>query len=182
MPGFERSYVQEIAAQVGIRETRRIRAPYELTAEDVLASRDFVDAIGVGGWPLELHLPGTVRFEFIPGRGYYGLPYRALLPLGVHNLLVAGGCLSATPEAQASARVSGPCFAMGQAAGTAAARAAATSTRPADLDVAWLQAALRAQGAYLGDAVAAPSSGGHPPRRAPGRRRGRSAAAAEMHP
>ncbi len=157
VPGFERCYILEIAPQIGIRETRRIVGAYVLTREDVLGARYFPDAIGVAGWPVEIHLPGTIRFEFIPGRGYYGLPYRCLLPQGVDNLLVAGRCLSATPEAQASARVSGPCFAMGQAAGTAAALAARAGCRPADIEVATLRALLRQQGAYLGeDPAAAP--------------------------
>jgi hypothetical protein len=151
VPGFEECYVQEIATQVGIRETRRIVGAYVLTREDVLGSREFPDAIGVNGWPLEHHLPGTVRFEYIPGRGYHGLPYRCLVPQGVDNLLVAGRCLSATPDAQASARVSGPCFAMGQAAGTAAAMLVRGGGRPADLDVGALRTALSAQGAYLGE-------------------------------
>ncbi|MBX5492565.1 MAG: FAD-dependent oxidoreductase [Chloroflexi bacterium] len=151
VPGFEQAYIQEIATQIGIRETRRIQGLYELTRDDVLGARDFPDAIGVNGWPVEVHLPGTVRFEPIPGRGYHGLPYRCLVPRGVDNLLVAGRCLSATPEAQASARVSGPCFAMGQAAGTAAVLALRRGQRPAEIDVAALQARLRAQGAYLGE-------------------------------
>jgi hypothetical protein len=160
VPGFEQAYIQEIATQIGIRETRRIQGLYELTRDDVLGARDFPDAIGVNGWPVEVHLPGTVRFEPIPGRGYHALPYRCLVPREVDNLLVAGRCLSATPEAQASARVSGPCFAMGQAAGTAAVLALRRGQRPAEIDVAALQARLRAQGAYLGEepAPAAPET------------------------
>ena len=56
------------------------------------------------------------------------------------------------------ARASGPCFVMGQSAGTAAAIAARTGTRPADIDIAALRAALRQQGAYLGDDMAVESS------------------------
>jgi len=160
VPGFEQAYIQEIATQIGIRETRRIQGLYELTRDDVLGARDFPDAIGVNGWPVEVHLPGTVRFEPIPGRGYHGLPYRCLVPRAVDNLLVAGRCLSATPEAQASARVSGPCFAMGQAAGTAAVLALRGGQRPAEIDVAALQARLRAQGAYLGEEPPASVPGG----------------------
>ncbi len=44
-----------------------------------------------------------------------------LLPQGVDNLLIAGRCASMTHEGQSAARVSGACFAMGEAAGAAAA-------------------------------------------------------------
>ncbi|HEY5569571.1 MAG TPA: FAD-dependent oxidoreductase, partial [Gammaproteobacteria bacterium] len=50
-PGFEKAYIVEIAPQIGIRETRRIRGEYVLTDDDILGCRDFDDAIGVNGWP-----------------------------------------------------------------------------------------------------------------------------------
>jgi len=53
----------------------------------------------------------------------YQIPFRCLVPREVEQLLVAGRSLSATHEAAASVRVMPPCFAMGQAAGTAAALA-----------------------------------------------------------
>lgn len=109
------------------------------------------DAIGVCGWPLEIHRPGTVAWEFIPGRGYSGVRYRTLLPQNVENLLVAGRCPSATPEAQASARVSGPCFVMGQAAGTAATLAASAGGRPAAVAVPAWQESLSRQVASFGE-------------------------------
>lgn len=56
-----------------------------------------------------------------------------------------------THEGQSAARVSGSCFAMGEAAGAAAALALKAGTLPAELPVAVLQARLREQGAFLGD-------------------------------
>src|SRR5688500_19461407 len=82
---------------------------------------DFLDAIGVNGWPVEAHVAGNVDFRLARGsRGFNQIPYRMLLPLNQENLLVAGRCASMTHDGQSSARVSGPCFVMGQAAGTAA--------------------------------------------------------------
>ena len=150
VPGFECSFIQEIAPQIGIRETRRIVGRYVLTADDVLGARDFPDAIGCNGWPIEKHVLGGVEWRPIGGRGFHQIPYRSLLPRDVPNLLVAGRCLSATQDAQGSIRVSGPCFAMGQAAGTAAALSLAGGVDPTDVDVAKLQATLRRDGAFLG--------------------------------
>jgi hypothetical protein len=149
VPGFEASYLQEIAPQIGIRETRRIVGQYVLTLGDVVGARDFPDAIGYNGWPVEKHVLGGIEWRSIGGRGFHGIPFRSLLPREVTNLLVAGRCLSATQDAQASVRVSGPCFAMGQAAGTAAALSLRVGVGPAALDVGALQAELRRDGAYL---------------------------------
>ena len=84
-----------------------------------------------------------------PGQSH-GIPYRCLLPQGLENLLVAGRSLSADRAVQGAARVMPFCFAMGEAAGLAAAMAAAGSGRTRDVNIADLQARLRAQGAWLG--------------------------------
>ena len=153
VPGFERSYIVDIAPQVGIRETRRVRGHYMLTEADVLECASFDDTIGVNGWPLELHLKGDVEFRWpkIPeSRGFNQLPYRMTVPLGLDNLWVAGRCASMTHEAQSAARVTGACFVMGQAAGTAAALALQAGCSAVSVDVSALQSRLESNGAYLG--------------------------------
>lgn len=150
VPGFERAYLLETAPQIGIRETRRIVGRYQLSGDDVLSCRDFPDSIGANGWPLETHLAGDVEWRFLDGRGYHQIPFSTTLPEGVDNLLVAGRCASTTQDGQASLRVSGPCFAMGQAAGTAAAMAGAAGVTPHELDIGALQQRLVADGAWLG--------------------------------
>lgn len=152
-PGFENSYILEIAPQVGIRETRRVLGDYQLTESDVLDCAGFADTIGVNGWMIEEHSVGTITFKWqrIPeSRGFNHLPYRMLLAQGVDNLLVAGRCASMTHMGQAAARVTGACLVMGQAVGTAAALAAQAGVDPRHLDVSTLQERLQADGAYLG--------------------------------
>jgi hypothetical protein len=152
-PGFENSYILEIAPQVGIRETRRIVGQYQLTASDVLDCVSFQDSIGVNGWMIEEHIAGDVKFQWqnIPNcRGYNQLPYRMLLPQKVDNLLVAGRCASMTHMGQSAARVSGACFVMGQAAGTAAALAHQANIPLAELPVDKLQAQLTSDRVFLG--------------------------------
>jgi hypothetical protein len=150
-PGFERAYIAEIAPQIGIRETRRVKGEHMLSESDVLDCADFADSIGVNGWPVEEHVTGNVDFRFQrKSRGYNQLPYRMILPLGVDNLFVAGRCASMTHGGQSAARVSGPCFVMGQAAGSAAHLALKIGVRPRKLRPDVLQDYLKQNGAWLG--------------------------------
>jgi hypothetical protein len=151
VPGFENSYLLETAPQVGIRETRRIIGEHVLSEDDILSCRDFEDSIGCNGWPLEQHLKGSAKWTFLGGRGYHQIPFGTTLPKGVENLLVAGRCASTTPEGQASLRVSGPCFAMGQAVGTAAELARRSGVTPKEIDIKALQHRLVSDGAFIGD-------------------------------
>jgi len=155
-PGFGDSYIVDIAPQIGIRETRRIIGRYQLTEDDVLDCADFPDTIGVNGWPVEAHVAGTVEFRWPRGenpRGFNQLPFRMLLPQRIRNLYVTGRCASMTHNAQSAARVTGPCFAMGEAAGVAADMALAAGVDCADIDVPELQRRLERAGAYLGREV-----------------------------
>lgn len=151
-PGFANAYIVEIAPQIGIRETRRFVGDYVLTEKDILGCRDFDDSIGVNGWPVEAHVKGDVKFVFAPAesRGFNQIPYRIILPQGVENLFVAGRCASMSHEGQSSARVSGPCFVMGQAAGTAADLALGDGVPPRRVNVPELQRRLERDGAFLG--------------------------------
>jgi FAD dependent oxidoreductase len=159
VPGFEKAYIVDLPPQLGIRETRRVVGGYQLSGEDVLGCASFEDSIGVNGWPMEVHVAGDVVFKFPPipeSRGYNELPYRMLVPEKVDNLLVAGRCASMTHEGQSAARVSGACFAMGEAAGTAAALALSGNTFPRDIEVARLQKAMTQRGAFIGRDQAIP--------------------------
>ncbi|HUP09842.1 MAG TPA: FAD-dependent oxidoreductase [Caldimonas sp.] len=158
VPGFEHAYLLDIATQVGIRETRRLVAEHMLSGAEVVACAAFDDAIGVNGWPLEQHVAGDVVWSWpaIPqSRGYNQLPWRMLVPRAesgaIDNLLVAGRCAGMTHDGQSAARVSGGCFAMGQAAGTGAALALLRDGNVRSVDVRELQRRLRADGAFLGD-------------------------------
>jgi hypothetical protein len=152
-PGFAGSYIVDIPPQIGIRETRRVTGHYQLSGDDVTSCASFADTVGVNGWPIEAHVAGDVvwRWPDIPGsRGFNHLPYRMLVPLRTRNLLVAGRCASMTHEGQSAARVSGGCFVMGEAAGTAAHLSLAGNAAPADIDVDALQTMLERNGVYLG--------------------------------
>jgi hypothetical protein len=152
LPGFEQAYIVDIPPQLGIRETRRVLGAYVLSESDVLDCASFDDTIGVNGWPIEAHVAGDIlmRWQQAGSRGFNHLPYRMLLPRGLDNVLVAGRCASMTHFGQSAARVSGACFVMGQAAGTAADLALAGNKGPASVAIDALQQRLERDGAYLG--------------------------------
>jgi len=150
VPGYENAALGGLSIQIGVRETRRIRGRYWLTREDVLSAMKFPDAIARCGAPIEEHhAGGDTKWEYLPDGETYDIPYRALLPTGVDNLLVAGRCLSASHDAHASVRSIGQCLAMGQAAGTAAALAAGGGETPGSVAAERLRGELRKAGAIL---------------------------------
>lgn len=151
LPGFERAYIDQIAPQLGVRETRRLVGEYVLTVEDVLGGRSFADAICRGAWPVEIHPndgTGTTRIH-LDGDSYYQIPYRCLVPVELEGVLVTGRCISTTHEAQGSTRVMGPGIATGQAAGTAAALAVKARVPVRRADVSALQGELERAGALI---------------------------------
>lgn len=124
-PGFENSYITEVAAQVGIRESRRIKGIYELTDEDVILCRKFDDYIVKSNYPVDIHgynlLHKSIDMSGKDSIPYYEIPYRCLVPVNVKSLLVAGRCISASFNAQSSLRIQPTVRAIGEAAGIAAA-------------------------------------------------------------
>jgi len=150
-PGLEQIRLLETAAEIGIRETRHILGEYVLTGEDVLQGARFPDAIARCAYPIDIHDPQGTRGTLLglAQSGYYEIPYRCLVPRGVERLLVAGRCLSATHEGAASARVIPPVYAMGQAAGTAAALSVREGIAPRALSGERLRGLLRQQGAIV---------------------------------
>lgn len=121
MPEFAHANVSRTGA-LGVRDGGRTRGEYLLTADDVRQGTRFADAACRCGWPIEYWDPDEgVSLEYLPDGSYYEIPLRALKVRGVRNLWAAGKCLSADRYAQASARVVGSCWSMGEAAGRQAA-------------------------------------------------------------
>jgi glycine/D-amino acid oxidase-like deaminating enzyme len=155
IPGYENAFLMNFSTQTGIRETRRIYGQYRLTREDALSARRFPDAIAQCGAPIEDHnASSSTRWEYIPNSDTYDIPFGALLPQEVRNIVVAGRCLSADHDAHASVRSMAQCMAMGQAAGTAAACAARDDIALGEVDIATLQSHLKGEGVlFSGEAV-----------------------------
>ncbi len=143
LPGFGAARIAAIGPVLGVRESRLVEGEAVLTEHAVMAGAAPADRIACCAWPVEDHAPGRATiWRPLPDGAWYGIPFGCLVPRGFDNLLVAGRCLSAEHAAQASARISLACLAMGEAAGIAAAWGT-------PFDVARLQAELRRQGAVL---------------------------------
>lgn len=149
IPGFEKARLLMSAPQIGVRESRRIQGLYMVTAEDFLAGRRFEDAIARGTYPVDIHNPegtGTVLKE-IPYNTYYTIPYRALIPKGINNLIVAGRPISSTHEAHSACRVMPICCCIGEAAGIAASIAVTDHVPFAEVDIGKIHFLLNQYGA-----------------------------------
>lgn len=152
IPGFANCTLIDTAVQIGVRETRRIVGEYMLTADDLISGRAFEDVIALYGYPIDIHSPDRITTEFNTSfhtANVYQLPYRILVPKSIDGLLVAGRCVSATHEALGAIRVMPCAFAMGQAAGAAAAVASGQGIAPRRVDPGQLQQILRKQDVVL---------------------------------
>jgi len=123
--GFARCALAEQPAQIGVRESRRIVGQYRVEAADLECGASFEDGVALATWPMELRETNRgPRLRYPPGGRAAQVPLRALRFRDLEHCFMAGRCLSASHEAQASLRVIGTCLATGEAAGHAAARQA----------------------------------------------------------
>lgn len=154
VPGCENAKMLGTAATLGIRESRHIKGEYTMEQDDILEGRVPEDAILLLSNSIDVHGRfGPLSNSYIPIKNgsWYGVPYRALVPQGVEQLLVAGRCISATADAAGGIRLMPPCTGTGQAAGVAAALAAERGCSVRELDTAVLREHLKKQGVYLED-------------------------------
>jgi ribulose 1,5-bisphosphate synthetase/thiazole synthase len=129
--------------RIGVRESRRIKGSYILTEEDALKGSKFEDVIAWRSGYLDI---GFVRVNDMK---IHQVPYRAIVPEQIDNLLAAGRCISASHEAASAGKSMGNCFATGHAAGIAAALSSKMKIIPRELDVKKIQEILRSDGVDL---------------------------------
>ncbi len=145
MPGCENAKLRNFGMTLGVRDTRKIDALYNMTDNDVRQQGRFDDSIGifpefVDGYGI-LILPTTGR--------YFHVPYRSLVPKGVDGLLVAGRCIGGDKISHAAVRNMMCCAVSGQGAGVAAAVSLRTGQSFSRLDIARVQHELKRQGARI---------------------------------
>ena len=134
VPSFRAAYVSDLAWQLGITESRRLRGAYVLTRADV--GKSFPDTVALtGNW---------VRYGDL-----YAIPFRALYAQNSRNVLACGRCISVDHPVHQITKEIPPAMATGQAAGIAAALAAGGRGDVRAVDVERVRAILREQGAIL---------------------------------
>ncbi len=141
-PGCEGARLRNFGMTLGVRDTRKIDAVYNMTETDVREQARFHDSIGIypefiDGYGI-LILPTTGR--------YMQLPYRNVLPKGVRNLLVAGRSSGGDRISHAATRNMACCAVLGQGAGVAAALSLHSARELADVDIGAVQRELTRQG------------------------------------
>ena len=113
------------AEHIGVREGRRIHGRYTVSHDDLTQGRKHDDAVCRVTFGVDVHSPDPGKandFDHANTRAKpYDIPFRALLPLDVRGLLMAGRCISGDFIAHSSYRVTGNAVALGEAAGIAAA-------------------------------------------------------------
>ncbi|MGD1118708.1 MAG: FAD-dependent oxidoreductase [Dehalococcoidales bacterium] len=149
-PGFENSFILDTASQAGTRGSRRLVGEYIMTGEDFHSGRKFDDTIAVipkmtAGHSLDAANPNA---PLINDTCCY-IPYRALVPVKIDSLLVAGRSFSSDLVANDSLNLIPHCAAMGEAAGTAAALAVKQGIEVRKVGYKLLQKTLVKNGAVL---------------------------------
>ena len=143
IPGFENASICRTQDKIGVRLTRIVECEHVLTLDEIVDGTRFDDEVFLYGFH-----DCAPRITIKDGK-WFGFPYRALVPLKVDGLLVAGRCVTREWEAHMSTRNTVSCMAQGQAAGTAAALAARTGVLPRALDTDALRRLLREQKVFL---------------------------------
>ena len=99
-PGCDAARLRNFGMSIGIRDTRKIDAAYNMTEKDVRGEARFDDTIGI--YPEFIDGYGVL---IIPTTGrYMHVPYASMLPKGVENLLVTGRAIGGDKIAHAATR------------------------------------------------------------------------------
>ena len=131
------------------RESRRISGGYRVTVPDILAGRRFEDTIVIcrsnfdikGIADSDLSFSGYVEWARLTNYSVQ-IPYRAILPGDLDNILVVGKAYSVTHDALSLARMQRDMMALGAAAGLIAAESARAGTSLSGIDARAIQARL----------------------------------------
>lgn len=113
LPGFENSYISNIADMLGVRVSRRIKGKYVYTIDNVKSGKKFEHPVVVSNYPVDVHSKDkdSSTLEIVKD---YTLPLESLMSADIDNLFVVGRCISADFMAQGALRVQASCFSMGE--------------------------------------------------------------------
>ena len=171
VPGMEEAHLVATPPMIGIRETRQLVGLERVTGADVVAGKKRADAVARCSYWIDIHCPRGLanskglhlcrkacpntdcymiqeHMDELPDElyppDYFDIPYGALVPTQIDNLLVSGRCCSLDVQAMSAVRVMIPVMAIGEACGVAAAMAADQTVAPRRVDVQELRGKLQA--------------------------------------
>lgn len=147
LPGGENLFLLDSTTLLGVRVTRVLNSVRNVTYADSVRYATYADCVGVAGADNSLKYSGGT----LPGkqRPVWQVPYSALTPKRVQNLLVAGRCFGFDKDLTYDAREVGTCFLTGQAAGTAAALSILDRCSVQDINIPRLQKTLSDGGVHF---------------------------------
>lgn len=119
-PEFKNCEIVSSAVNAGVRETRRIKGLYTMTAEDIENPGSGLCPVAHLAHPIDIHAARGSEQTLIRLTKNVYVPYDTMVCREVPNLVVAGRCISAEKEPYASVRVMGTLMCIGEAAGIAA--------------------------------------------------------------
>ena len=114
-PGFENSYISNIADMPGIRESRRVQGKKIYTKDDILSGKTYENPVLHSDYPIDIHSYKKDDSTLEKMSVEYELPIECLMSSDFDNLFIAGRNVSADFSAQAALRVQTSCFSMGEA-------------------------------------------------------------------
>ena len=162
-----------LSSMIGIRETRQLKCSYQVTGEDICRGRRFDDAIGYCAYPVDVHIPQMpTTFRYLDGferhstpsgeieevrwredtgeyPHYWQIPYRAILPESIPNLLIAGRCIDSDKDAHGALRVMISLNQTGEAAGVACYQALSSGKTVQTIDYAAFREKMKAGGSII---------------------------------
>lgn len=112
-PGFENSYISNIADMLGVRVSNRIKGKYIYTIDDLKSGKTFTNPVLISDYPIDVHSTNK-NTSTLEKTGEYQLPIESLMSNNFDNLFVAGRGISADYMAQGALRVQASCFSMGE--------------------------------------------------------------------
>jgi hypothetical protein len=163
-----------LSSSIGIRETRQLKCSYHIKFDDIRCGHDFDDAVVYCAYPPDIHhhdkpgatywyMDGVEEYTVVgrekqltrwrdddgPYKTFWQIPYRAMLPENIDNLLICGRAIDADKGAFSAVRIMVSMNQTGEAAGVAAYEALTSGKSVQDIDFKAMRRKMKAGGSIV---------------------------------
>ncbi|MBA4698117.1 MAG: FAD-dependent oxidoreductase [Ruminococcus sp.] len=156
IPGYEGCYLIDSANMIGVRETRRFEAHYQLNERDISEACVFDDwVVSKSRFFFDLHnvegagLDADGEYKTFTQDKPFTIPLRCFVPKRIRGLLLNGRNISGTHKAHSSYRVMPIVMNMGNAMGVVAAMSVNQGKHPLEIDIDTIHSELSKQNITL---------------------------------